>query len=70
LEKVELSFFQFCSFSIIAAAPIPVPIHMETTPYFYFCLLSSGRIVAIYLAPVAPKGLPKAMAPPLGLTFL
>jgi len=41
---------------MIAAAPIPVPIHIETTPNFFFYLFSSGKRVAICLAPVQPKG--------------
>ena len=57
------------SFSTTQAAPIPVPMHMLITPYFYFYLLSSGNKEAIYLAPVHPRGCPKAIAPPLGLTF-
>ena len=38
------------------AAPIPVPIHIETTPYLPPVLLNSGNKVAIYLAPVHPNG--------------
>lgn len=60
---------QTCSFSIIAAAPIPVPMHMETIPYFCFCLFNSGNKVAICLAPVAPNGCPNAIAPPLGFNL-
>ena len=52
-----------------AAAPIPVPIHIEITPYLPLVLLSSGNKVAICLAPVHPNGCPKAIAPPLGLIF-
>jgi hypothetical protein len=55
------------SFSINAAAPIPVAVHIEITPYFFFYLLSSGKSVATYLAPVHPRGCPKAIAPPFGL---
>jgi len=51
------------------AAPIPVPMHIETNPYFPPVLLNSGSKVAIYLAPVQPNGWPKAMAPPFGLIF-
>lgn len=39
------------SLSIKAAAPIPVPIHMEVTPNFLFCLFNSGSKVAICLEP-------------------
>mmetsp|Transcript_5173 Transcript_5173/g.18074 ORF Transcript_5173/g.18074 Transcript_5173/m.18074 type:complete len:318 (+) Transcript_5173:16-969(+) len=59
------------AFSMTAAAPIPEPMHMDTTP-----TLASGRrfiscsSVATHLAPVAPRGWPRAMAPPLGFTLL
>lgn len=43
--------------------------HMEVTANFLFYLFNSGIKVAIYLAPVQPKGCPKAMAPPLGFTI-
>jgi hypothetical protein len=39
-------------FSMRAAAPIPVPIHIETTPFLAPILCNSGRIVAICLAPI------------------
>jgi hypothetical protein len=67
------------SFSINAAAPIPVAVHIEMTPYFCFYLFNSGSRVATSLAPVQPKelndnfipkGCPKAIAPPLGFIFL
>ena len=48
---------------------MPVPIHIEITPYFLLVLLSSDIKVTSYLAPVAPKGCPSAIAPPLGFTF-
>ena len=41
-----------CSLSINAAAPIPVPIHIETTPNFPPVLFNSGIKVAICLAPL------------------
>jgi hypothetical protein len=47
--------FDHYSLSIKAAAPIPVPIHIETTPYLPFVLFNSGNNVAICLAPVQPK---------------
>lgn len=43
------------SFSIKAAAPYPVAIHIEITPYLAFFLFISGKSVATYLAPVQPK---------------
>ncbi len=43
------------SLSIKAAAPMPVPIHIETTPSFLFCLASSGNKVAICLEPYINK---------------
>ena len=48
---------------------MPVPIHMDTKPYFPPVLFNSGSKVAICLAPVHPRGCPKAIAPPLGLIF-
>lgn len=57
------------SLSIKAAAPIPVPMHIETTPYFFLVLISSGIKVAICLLPVQPSGCPKAIAPPFGFNF-
>lgn len=62
--------FHNYSFSTTAAAPIPEPMHIEITPNFFFYLFNSGNKVAIYLAPVHPKGWPKAIAPPLGLILL
>lgn len=43
--------------------------HIEVTANFLFYLFNSGIKVAIYLAPVHPKGCPKAIAPPLGFTI-
>lgn len=40
------------SFSIKAAAPIPVPMHMETTPLLAPVLFISGRRVAICREPI------------------
>jgi hypothetical protein len=57
------------SLSKTAAAPIPVPMHIETTPVFSLVLSSSWNRVTIILAPVIPKGCPKAIAPPLLLSF-
>jgi hypothetical protein len=57
------------SLSMIPAAPIPVPMHILTKPYLPFVLFNSGINVAIYLAPVHPKGCPNAIAPPFGLTL-
>jgi len=56
------------STSNTAAAPIPVPMHIETIPYRPFVLFSSCSNVVICLVPVQPKGCPNAMAPPLGFT--
>jgi len=92
-----------------AAAPIPDPIHIETTPkplqqynqqkiynferlltitastkpslskkikpnmhyktHLFFLRFNSCIRVATCLAPVQPRGCPKAIAPPFGLTF-
>lgn len=56
-------------FYIKAAAPIPVPIHIETTPNFFPVLANSGSNVAICREPVQPKGCPRAIAPPLGFNL-
>lgn len=64
------------SFSIKAAAPMPVPMHIDMTPFLAPVLFNSGKRVAICLAPkiennvpVHPRGWPKAIAPPLGLSL-
>lgn len=43
------------SFSIKAAAPIPVPMHIEMTPFLAPVLFNSGKRVAICLAPKIEK---------------
>lgn len=48
---------------------MPEPIHMLVTKIFFFSLFASAKPVAIWRAPVAPRGWPMAMAPPTGLTF-
>ena len=55
--------------SIRQPFPIPVPIHMVTSPTFLPLLFNSGIIVASILAPLQPKGCPIAIAPPLTLTL-
>mmetsp|Transcript_2528 Transcript_2528/g.6729 ORF Transcript_2528/g.6729 Transcript_2528/m.6729 type:complete len:322 (+) Transcript_2528:273-1238(+) len=54
-----------------AAAPMPEPMHIDTTPKR--APRPRRRIscssVAVMRAPVQPSGWPSAMAPPLGLTF-
>ncbi|VEU39694.1 unnamed protein product [Pseudo-nitzschia multistriata] len=57
------------STSNTAAAPIPVPMHIDTTPNRSLRRCNSFSKVAICRAPVHPSGCPRAMAPPLGLTF-
>lgn len=51
------------------AAPIPVPIHIDITPYYFPYLFNSYNNVPTYLAPVVPNGWPNAIAPPFGLTL-
>lgn len=51
-----LTQFAAASFSNTAAAPIPVPMHMLTTPHRFLVRRISCSSVAICLAPVAPKG--------------
>lgn len=48
---------------------IPYLAHMLTMPISLSCLCSSASRVATCLAPVAPTGWPRAIAPPLGLTL-
>ena len=56
-------------FSKSAATPIPLLIHMITTPYLSFFLNKFGKSFATRAAPVQPRGCPSAIAPPHGLTF-
>ena len=56
--------------SITAAAPCPVPIHIEITPILPPVRFNSERRVPTMRAPVIPRGCPRAMAPPLGFNFL
>lgn len=53
--------------SKIPAAPIPVPTHIVTMPYFRFLRRNACTTVAERIAPVAPNGCPSAIAPPIGL---
>ena len=51
------------------AMPMPVPMHILTTPSSCCCLSISGNKLLTCLAPVAPSGWPKAIPLPLGLTL-
>lgn len=51
MELDILSYACNHSFSIKAAAPMPVPMHIETTPLLVLVLCSSGIKVAICRAP-------------------
>lgn len=42
---------------------MPVPIHIVTIPYRPLILLRPCNKVAVLIAPVAPKGCPRAIAP-------
>ena len=59
----------YYSFKNNAAAPIPVPTHIETIPNLLLVLFNSGKRVQTWRAPVHPSGCPKAIAPPFGFTF-
>src|SRR5271154_1127307 len=61
--------FYSCSLTSNPAIPCPVPIHILVTRTLLFVLLATLKIVQICLAPVAPRGCPRAIAPPIGLTF-
>src|SRR5690606_18927934 len=54
--------------SKMPAAPMPVPTHMVTMPYCRLRRRRAWMVVAERIAPVAPRGWPRAMAPPMGLT--
>src|SRR5690606_11532590 len=54
--------------SKMPAAPMPVPTHMVTMPYRRSWRRRAWMAVAERIAPVAPSGWPRAMAPPMGLT--
>ena len=56
------------SASKMPAAPMPVPMHMVTMPYFCWRRRRPWTRVAVRIAPVAPSGWPSAIAPPSGLT--
>ena len=51
-----------------AAAPMPPPIHMVTSAHSARVRWSADRALQGSTAPVAPRGCPNAMAPPLGFT--
>ncbi len=55
--------------SIIPAAPIPVPIHIVTIPYFCFRRRNPCTSVAVRTAPVAPADAPTQSHRPAGLIF-
>ena len=57
------------SASKMPAAPMPVPMHIVTMPYFCSRRRRPCTMVAVRTAPVAPSGWPSAIAPPSGLTF-
>ncbi len=47
---------------------MPVPTHIDTMPYRMFLRRIAWISVAERIAPVAPSGWPRAIAPPIGLT--
>ena len=51
------------------AIPIPPPIHKVANPFLTFLFCISCISVTKILAPEAPIGCPKAIAPPLTFTF-
>ena len=55
--------------SIMVAIPMPQPMHWVAKAYFLFSLLSNSAAFPVILAPVAPSGWPKAIAPPSKLIF-
>jgi hypothetical protein len=59
----------YASLTKSPAMPCPLPMHILVNKIFFPVLLHSLRPVTICLAPVAPSGCPKAMAPPLGFNL-
>jgi hypothetical protein len=59
----------YCSFTNSAANPCPPPTHIEHAKILPPVCFPIAIPVATCLAPVAPKGCPIAIAPPLRLTF-
>ena len=51
------------------AIPIPPPMHKVANPFLTFLFCISCMSVTNILAPEAPIGCPRAMAPPLTFTF-
>jgi len=49
--------------------PIPKPMHCVAKAYFLFSLLNISAAFPVILAPVAPRGWPKAIAPPSKFNF-
>src|SRR5699024_10205199 len=55
----------YLTYSNIPAAPIPTPIHIVTIPYFDSGLrFLSASSLAVSIAPDAPSGWPREIAPP------
>src|SRR5206468_7161401 len=54
--------------SKIPAAPIPPPTHIVTMPYRDWRRFISYSRLVVSLAPVQPRGWPRAIAPPLTLS--
>ncbi len=48
---------------------MPAPTHMVTMPYFRLLRRRACTTVAARIAPVAPSGWPRAIAPPIGFTL-
>lgn len=59
----------YCSLTKRPATPNPVPAHMLVMKVFAPVLFASAIAVAIWRPPVAPKGWPRAIAPPTGFTL-
>ena len=50
--------------------PIPKPMHCVAKAYFLFSLLNISAAFPVILAPVAPRGCPRDIAPPSRFTLL
>lgn len=68
-HKQECSEFCQSHLSTHIAMPIPPPTQRAATPFLPFVLSKACNNVTSILAPEAPMGWPKAIAPPKTLTY-
>ena len=68
-NQPEAAHHRLSTRSKMPAAPWPVPIHIVTMPYLPPVRRRPCTTVAARMAPVAPRGWPRAIAPPIGFTL-